>query len=65
MNCATVEFVSGDYSPWKERLFILFSVTAWDCKAAVVVAGLFMDLALDDVVRAVGRTDILAGFLGG
>ena len=36
LKCATVEFVPGNYSPWKERLFILFSVTAWDCKAAVM-----------------------------
>ena len=65
MNCATVKFVPGNYSPWKERQFMLFSVTAWDCKAAVVVAGLFMDRVLDNVVRAVGRTDISTGFLGG
>ena len=43
LNCATVEIVPGNYSPWKERSFILFSVTAWDCKAAAVVSGLFMD----------------------
>ena len=30
-----------------------------------MVAGLFMDRVLDNVVRAVGRTDISAGFLGG
>ena len=41
LNYATVDFVPGDCSPWKERLFILFGVTAWDCKAAVVaVVGL-------------------------
>ena len=45
--------------------FILFNVTAWDWKAAVVVAGLFIDQVLDNVVRAVGRTDISASFLGG
>ena len=26
LNCATVEFVPGNYSPWKERLFILWHV---------------------------------------
>ena len=44
---------------------MVFSVIAWDFKAAVVVVGLIMDRILDNVVWAVGRTDISAGFLEG
>ena len=65
LDYAGVKFVPGDCSRWKERLFVLFSVTAWDFKAAVVVAGLFMDRILDNVVWVAGRMDISAGFLGG
>ena len=49
----------------KKRLFVLFCVVAWDFKTAVMVSGLVMDWILDNVVWAVWRTDISAGFLGG
>ena len=65
MDYAGVNFVPGDYYSWEKRLFVLLCVIAWDFNAAVMVSGLVMDWILDNVVWAVWRTDISAGFLGG
>ena len=42
LDYAGVKFVPGNYGSWEERLFVLFSVIAWDFKAAVVVSGLVL-----------------------
>ena len=64
LDYAGVKFVPGDYGSWEKKI-VLFGVIAWDFKAAVVVSGLVMDWILDNVVWAVWRTDVSAGFLGG
>ena len=65
IDYAGVKLVPGDYGSWEKRLFVLFGVIAWNFKAAVMVSGLVKDWILDNVVWAVWRTDVSAGFLGG